>query len=131
MGAWAADSFSNDDALDWLEAFTEAPTLEMLRDTLDAILVEDEYLEAPDCAEAIVAAEIVASLSGRPSPKIPDDLTVWLATDHGLNAKPLVPIAHKAMARIIASSELQELWDQSDSKAAWRAEMAELMGRLG
>jgi hypothetical protein len=131
MGAWAADSFSNDDALDWLEAFTEAPTLEMLRDTLDAILAEDEYLEAPDCAEAIVAAEIVASLNGRPSPKIPDDLRDWLATDHGLNAKPLAPIAHKAMARIIASSELQELWDQSDSKAAWRAEMAELMGRLG
>ena len=130
MGAWAADSFSNDDALDWLEAFTEAPTLEMLRDTLDAILVEDEYLEAPDCAEAIVAAEIVASLSGRPSPKIPDDLTVWLVTDHGLNAKPLVPIARKATARIIAGSELQELWDQSDSKAAWRAEMAELMARL-
>ena len=131
MGAWATDSFSNDDALDWLEAFTAAPTLEMLRDTLDAILAEDEELEAPDCAEAIVAAEIVASLNGRPSPKIPDDLKVWLATDHGLEAKSLTPLARKAMARIIAGSELQELWDQSDSEAAWRAEMAELMGRLG
>lgn len=130
MGAWAADSFSNDDALDWLEAFTQAPTREMLRDTLDGILAEDDYLEAPDCAEAIVAAEIVASLNARPSPKIPEDLRDWLATDHGLDAKSLTPLARKAMARIIAGSELQELWDQSDSKAAWRAEMAELVARL-
>jgi hypothetical protein len=130
MGAWAADSFSNDDALDWLDAFTQAPTLEMLRDTLDSILAEDEELEAPDCSEAIIAAEIVASLNGRPSPKIPDDLKVWLATDHGLEAKSLTPLACKALARITAGSELQELWDQSDSKAQWRAEMAELMARL-
>jgi len=131
MGAWAADSFSNDDALDWLEAFTAAPTLEMLRDTLDSILAEDEELEAPDCSEAIIAAEIVASLNGRPSPKIPDDLRTWLTTDHGLDTKALAPLAHKAMARILAGSELQELWDQSESNAAWRAEMADLKARLG
>jgi len=131
MGAWAADSFSNDDALDWLEAFTAAPTLEMLRDTLDSILAEDEELEAPDCSEAIIAAEIVASLAGRPSKQIPDELKLWLATDHGLHVKSLTPLARKAMARILAGSELQELWDQSDSKVAWRAEMADLMARLG
>jgi hypothetical protein len=131
MGAWAADSFSNDDALDWLFAFTEAPTVEMLRDTLDAIIAEDEYLDAPDCSEAIVAAEIIASLNGRPSSKIPDDLKDWLATDHGLDAKALAPLARKAMSRIIAGSELQELWDASDSQAAWNGEMTELMARLG
>ena len=130
MGAWAADSFSNDDALDWLFAFTEAPTVEMLRDTLDAIIAEDEYLEAPDCSEAIVAAEIIASLNRRPSPKIPDDLRDWLATEHGLEAKGLGALARKALARIIAGSELQELWDESDSKAAWHAEMNDLLARL-
>lgn len=131
MGAWAADSFSNDDALDWLFAFTEAPTVEMLRDTLDAIIAEDEYLDAPDCSEAIVAAEIIATLNGRPSAKIPDDLKDWLATDHGLDAKGLATLARKAMARITAGSELQELWDESDSKAAWQAEMKDLVARLG
>jgi hypothetical protein len=130
MGTWAPDGFSNDDALDWLFSFTETPTLEMLRDTLDSILAEDEYLEAPDCAEAIVAAEIIASLNGRPSTKIPDDLKAWLATDHGLNPKPLAPLARKAMERIVAGSELQELWDESDSKATWHAEMTDLMQRL-
>jgi len=131
MGAWAADSFSNDDALDWLIAFTERPTVEMLRDTLDAIVKDDEYLEAPDCSEAIAAAEIVASLSGRPSVTIPDDLKAWLATDHGLDAKRLVPLARQAMERIRAGSELQELWDESDHKDAWHADMKNLVGRLG
>ena len=37
MGAWAADGFSNDDALDWLDDFVAAPSIEMLRDTLDAV----------------------------------------------------------------------------------------------
>jgi hypothetical protein len=131
MGAWAADSFSNDDALDWLFAFTEAPTVEMLRDTLDTIIAEDEYPDAPDCSEAIVAAEIIASLNGRPSAKMPDDLKDWLATDHGLDAKGLGALARKALARIIAGSELQELWDESDGKAAWHAEMKDLVARLG
>jgi len=131
MGAWAADSFSNDDALDWLFAFTEAPTAEMLRDTLDAIIAEDEDPDAPDCSEAIVAAEIIASLNGRSSAKIPDDLKHWLSTDHGLNAMALAPLARKALVRILAGSELQELWDDSDSKAAWHAEMQDLVARLG
>lgn len=130
MGAWAPDSFSNDDALDWLIAFTETPTVEMLRDTLDAIVKDDEYLEAPDCSEAIAAAEIVASLGGRPSSKIPDDLNAWLATDHRLDATRLVPLARQAMTRINAGSELQELWDDSDDKDLWHAEMSNLMGRL-
>jgi len=130
MGAWATDSFSNDDALDWLLAFVDTPTVEMLRDTLDAIIAEDESLDAPDCCEAIVAAEIIASLNGRPSTKIPDDLKDWLATDHGLDASALCPLARKAMERIRAGSELQELWDEGDGKAAWHAEMGDLVARL-
>lgn len=130
MGAWAADSFSNDDAMDWLYAFTEMPSVEMLRDTLDSIIAEDEYLEAPDCSEAIVAAEIIASLRGRPSKSVPQDLMTWLATDHGLDVKSLVPLARKSIERIRTSSELQELWDDSDAKSDWHSEMKDLIARL-
>lgn len=131
MGAWGSDGFSNDDALDWLQDFAEAPTLEMLKDTLEHIVVADaEDLEAPDCSEAIAAAEIVAALSGKASAKIPDELNAWLQTDHGLNAKALRPLARKAMQSIEKASELQELWDESDLKKQWHAEMTDLIGRL-
>ena len=132
MGAWATDSFANDDALDWLLDFVEAPTIEMLRDTLEHITTTDadEYLEAPDCSEAVAAAEIVAALNGRPSAKQPDDLRDWLQTDHGLTAETLTRTAATAIKRIMQSSELQELWDDSDSSAGWLNDMADLIRRL-
>ena len=132
MGTWAADSFSNDGALDWLQDFVEAPTMEMLRDTLEYVteLDADDYLEAPDCEEAIAAAEIVAALTGKPSTKLPDDLKTWLATGHGLTGAPLVAAARAAMTRIVNASELQELWAGSDSNPQWLAEMSDLIRRL-
>lgn len=132
MGAWATDSFANDDALDWLLDFVESPTIEMLRGTLEHITTmdADEDLEAPDCSEAVAAAEIVAALNGKPSAKLPDDLRDWLQTDHGLKAQSLTHTAADAMKRIMQSSELQELWDDSDSSAGWLDEMAGLIRRL-
>ena len=131
MGAWAADSFSNDEALDWLLDFAETPTLEMLHDTLEFIVSADaEDLEAPDCAEAIAAAEIVAALNGKPAAKIPDDLQTWLQTPHGLHARPLSGLARAAMQSIEKGSELQDLWDDSEFKLQWHAEMTDLIARL-
>ena len=132
MGAWASDSFSNDDALDWLLDFVEAPTAEMLRDTLEHVtnLDPEEYLEAPDCCEAIAAAEIVAALNGKPAPKLPDDLKAWLQTDHGLAAKALTAVAIAAVKRIVRESELQELWSDGGDDAQWLADMTDLERRL-
>lgn len=132
MGAWATDSFSNDDAVDWLLDFVEAPTIEMLRDTLEHVANEsDEMPEAPDCSEAIAAAEIVAALSGKPAAKLPDDLRAWLSGgDRGLKTEALKGVARAALERIIDDSELQELWAESDLNSQWLAEMADLDRRL-
>ena len=132
MGAWATDSFANDDALDWLIDFAETPTIEMLRDTLEHItkLDADDESEAPDCSEAIAAAEIVAALNGKPAANLPDDLKTWLQTDHGLDAKALRAVAIATLKRIVQASELQELWAESDLNAQWLAEIAELEQRL-
>lgn len=131
MGAWATDSFSNDDAMDWLDAFTEAPTLEMLRDTLEAVVSSDaEDLEAPDCWDALAAAEIVAALSGRPAPCMPEDLKAWLETAHGLSATSLSELAHRVVERIRSASEVQELWDGSEFRDTWHDEMKHLLARL-
>ena len=132
MGAWATDSFANDDALDWLLDFTDAPTMEMLRDTLDHVTDLDagDDLEAPDCCEAIAAAEIVAALIGRPAVKLPDDLKTWLQSDHGLEAGTLTAAASAAIKRIVRESELQELWADSGDNTQWLADMADLERRL-
>lgn len=133
MGAWATDSFANDDALDWLIDFAEAPTIEMLRDTLElaTTLDADDELDAPDCCEALAAAEIVAALNGKPSEKLPDDLKTWLRTDHGLEAAALTATAIAAVKRIRQESELKDLWAEGDSNSQWLADMADLERRLG
>lgn len=132
MGAWASDSFSNDDALDWLQDFVEAPTIEMLRDTLEHVttLDPDDDLEGPDCSEAIAAAEIVAALNGKPAANLPDDLKTWLQSDHGLTAGELRPIASATVKRIAENSELKELWEESDFYEKWTTEVSDLMRRL-
>ena len=132
MGAWATDSFSNDDALDWLQDFADAPTIEMLRDTLEHVttLDSDDYLEAPDCSEAIAAAEIVAALNGKPAANVPDDLRTWLQSDHGLSAAELLPVALAAIRRVAENSELRELWEESDSYDKWTVEVNNLTRRL-
>lgn len=133
MGAWSADSFGNDGALDWLYEFTENPGVEMLRDTLEHALTaeSDEYLEAPDSEEAIAAAEIVAALSGKPSDALPVDLRAWLQTAHGLTADAkLKALALSAVKRIVTDSELAELWAESDDGPLWVKTMLELQQRL-
>jgi Domain of unknown function (DUF4259) len=132
MAAWGPDAFSNDDALDWLIDFTEAPTMEMLRDTLELITLggNDEEPDEPDCAEAIAAAEIVAALAGSPSADLPDDLKAWLESDHGLSAGGLKAKALAAVERIARASELKDLWDESDLREQWQAQMANLARRL-
>ncbi|MEQ1865496.1 MAG: DUF4259 domain-containing protein [Micropepsaceae bacterium] len=132
MGAWATDSFSNDDALDWLVDFAAAPTIEMLRDTLEHVTASeaDDYLEAPDCSEAIAAAEIVAALNGNPAANLPEDLKTWLQSDHGLDAAQLRPIASAAIEQIAENSELRELWEESDFYEKWTVEVSDLVRRL-
>lgn len=130
MAAWGTDSFANDDALDWLVAFTDAPSVEMLRDTLQGVLGDDDDLDATYCAEALAAAEIVAALSGRSSPAMPPDLQQWLGEDHGLTSGDLVRLARAAVGQVFKSSDLRELWEGSEDWPRWEKEMKDLVARL-
>ena len=68
MGAWGVGPFENDDASDWVYQLEGAEDLELVRGTLEAAANPQGYLEAPTCSEALAAAEVVAALSGRPTP---------------------------------------------------------------
>lgn len=64
-GAWGVGSFENDDAADWSSACSQSlgigPVVRALNDVFSP-----GYLEAPQAAEAIAAAEVVAAALGRP-----------------------------------------------------------------
>ena len=130
MGAWGAGSFENDDAMDWVADLAEGSGDAVLREAFAPFAVtDDRYLEAPGCAIAIAAAEAVAAARGRPTGSLPEEVRDWVKKKPAVSADLLV-LARAAVDRVVRKSELQELWDGSDSADEWRAAMADLRARL-
>lgn len=75
MGIWGSDSFENDDALDWIADFCDAPAMELLSKALSRVAEKDFFdcLAARECRIAIAAAEVVAALRGAPNPNFPGE----------------------------------------------------------
>jgi hypothetical protein len=130
MGAWDIGSFENDDAADWLPELEESEGVSILEDAFARIIDTGGYLEVPDCSIAIAAAEVVAALRKRPSDELPDSVGAFVARAGSLPSPELVASASKAVARIAAGSELQELWADSDQSGEWLALMSALQARL-
>lgn len=129
MGAWAAGSFDNDDAGDWVWELAGADT-SLLEAAFSRVTDGEDYLEAPDCSIAIAAAEVVAALRKRPAAELPDEVSAFVTRIGVPPSAGLVSSALRALQRIRTKSELQELWDESESRDEWHQAVAELASRL-
>lgn len=132
MGAWGSGIFANDDAMDWIVGLEENDDLAVVESALSAVADEDGYLESPACSEALAAAEVVATLRRKPGQDVPSEVFEWIARV-GRDVDPaLSEVAQQAIDRIMAGSELQELWDDAGGADAeeWRAALLDLRGRL-
>jgi uncharacterized protein DUF4259 len=133
MGAWGTGSFENDDGLDWIGEFCDGPTVGALRSTLETAADAEGYLESPDAANALAAAEVVAALNRSPTTDIvvvADYLSVIARS--GITVTPnLRALALRAVDRVAADSELKELWDEVEDSEQWYAGVAALRARLG
>ncbi|HEX8372129.1 MAG TPA: DUF4259 domain-containing protein [Chthoniobacterales bacterium] len=131
MGAWDFGPFDNDDAADWLYELESTSDTSAIVAAL-AVVTEagDDYLEAPDCSNALAAVEIVAALRGSPLAKLPDNAKAWVAAHRALDTTSLVPIAQTVVQRIRTNSELKELWDESEEAAMWYATLDDVSSRL-
>jgi hypothetical protein len=132
MGAWGAGSFQNDDALDWIGvAFEDGGALAvagMLR--LVTQLPDDAYLEVDIASAAVAAAAIAAAARDGDLSTLPEDLRDTVSRDRqSLSSPALIASAKTAVARVLQSSELQELWADSGSQE-WFSEMNNLLARL-
>jgi len=124
-------SFENDDALDWVIELEGAPDITILEVTLAAVLDSgEEYLDAFVCSTALAAAEVVAALAGKPSPKLPDEVAQWVE-GKGEPDSFLVSNAKRATQVVLGGSELKELWEETDEFELWQADVKGLLARLG
>lgn len=127
MGAWGYLPFENDDALDWLDEL-EAGGADVIRKALAK--AGDRYVEAPDGAVAVAAAEVTTASQGNPLGELPENVADWV-TAHGaeITAED-VEMALEAVERVAGEkSELAELWDDAD-EPEWRESLDDLAERL-
>jgi hypothetical protein len=128
MGAWGTAAFDNDDASDWV--------FELEKDGIAAIdmalkeALGPGELEMPTDVNAIAAGEVIAAARGRPVEGLREDI---LALAHAL-AQSVTPDhaarAHAAVARVLAGSEVAELWGETDDDDEWRGLVQDLIRRL-
>jgi len=129
MGTWGVGSFENDAAADWVSELAEADTA-FLSGVFLQVLQNTGYLEAPDCARAVAAAEAVAALRNQPAANLPEEVAEFVRRVGAAPNPELVSAAREAMGRIRSSSELQELWELSDHNTEWLHLIADLESRL-
>ena len=70
MGAWGVGIYDNDDAADWV-AELEDGGLAVVSAALSTI-VDGDYVEAPEGARAVAAADVVARLRSGGGEESPD-----------------------------------------------------------
>ncbi len=131
MGAWGTGIFDNDEAADWGFALADRG-MAYVRESLD--VVKPGYLDAGAGTAALAAAETVARLAGRglePS-AYTEDVDAWVAEQSEPPTEELLELARSAVERVGGEgSELAELWEDVEKGDPWRAELDDLLMRLG
>ena len=133
MGAWGIGTFENDSAADWLADLPAALPQTLGLTFRPVVAIEtDLYLEEPDASEALAAAEVVAAMRGHPGEAVANrpEVGAWAQEHAGWLQPDLVRDALAAVDRIRSSSELRDLWAESQEYESWLAVLADLRGRL-
>ncbi len=130
MGAWGVNSFDNDDAMDFLSEIQESSDVSVLMGAFERINSADDYVEAPECSQALAAAELVAAINKRPASELPEAAMGFINRMRGELPKSLISNALQAVERIRQSSELRQLWEESGDISGWNKAVSNLESRL-
>lgn len=141
MGAWGIKTFENDQAMDWLGDFLEAPSEKLILDTFSPqpTVIQpgfigklmgkkaESYPGELGGDQVLAAAEVVASIMGRPSANNPDELKRLPS----ISLSPAtVTKALSAIDEIMKESNLKDCWEETDDFQAWKTEVEDLRTRL-
>ena len=139
MGAWGIQTFENDGALDWLGNFTDDPSQNRITDTFEPVVPKRRLLERLlgkppfppldlDGEDVLAAAEVVATLLGKPSPNNPAELEKLPTID----LEPEISVrAVEAIDSVMRSSGPKECWQDDEERfKQWQADVADLRRRL-
>jgi hypothetical protein len=134
MGAWGSGIFENDDAADFVYEIVDRSDLSPIEAAIEQVLLMDsDYLEAPEGARALAAISILALLTNRDL-EIKDagpDLKQWIQQSAIKVPESLLAKSRRAAQRVITSpSEIMELWSESGEFETWKASVENLASKL-
>ena len=131
MGASSYNTFDNDDVADWVADLEDSTDMSVILEALKGVTDDaEDYIESPECLNAIIAAEVVAALNGSASDDLPESVRDWVAGRPKPDAK-LKAKAHNALDVILADSELKELWeDNTEDYPKWVACLNDIKTRI-
>jgi len=129
--AWGAGIFQDDLVTDFAAQIAESNDLAVLRRALADAGQARGHLLYEFAVRALIAAEVLAALGGRPTKALPPELQDWIRGYRG-EAIPdaLWPLSRAAVERVREDSEISELWARSDDIGRWLGKVDDLLGRL-
>jgi hypothetical protein len=128
MGAWGIGHFDNDDALDYVALLIKSGGISLLIRSLETV-IQGDVVATYECTEALAAAEVVAALHGSPG-ELPEEAIEWVSKTDKPKDEHLKKLAIQAVQKIATSSELKDLWAESDDDESWGEEIQGLLKRL-
>jgi hypothetical protein len=130
MSVWGTGIFENDDALDWIYDLADSGSLSRVISALDVVLKnKEDDSDISDCRIALAAAEIVAAMSGDPSPELPEEAEEWIG-EKILENEKIREKAENAIRMILEASELKNKWEKSTNYPKWQSTISDLQKRL-
>lgn len=138
MGAWGFKNFENDSAADFIYEIQDNGKSAVRDALLKIVNANDTYIDASECEEALVSIELIAAAQGQPSDDLPEALQAWLAKNDVLSVRKslfskkiaMTSLAERTLHIITSTSELKELWEESESLDEWNTVQEDLHKRL-
>src|SRR4051794_4464513 len=126
--AWGAGIFQDDLASDFAAEIAQSAGLDGVRRALSHAGQARGHLLYEFAVHALIAAEVLAALGGRPTTALPLELEEWVAN----HAEPEIPeglwsLARSAVERVKEDSELAELWARSAELGRWIGKVDDLL----
>jgi hypothetical protein len=118
MGAWGEELFENDSALDWINEYTENQNIEFLKETIELVIDNDDFLDIDYCIACLCAVEVISLAKNGQNLVLSEDLSFDLSYLKDLIDEKLIKKSLKAVKKILKSEESEYIELMSDEDEA-------------
>ncbi len=132
MGTWGFNVFDDDSAMDFFYELVENEDfISQIEDALNNA-TESEYLEVDEANAVLVSCSIIDACLNDTSYVFPsDDYKKLISAEYRTKFKSFKSLAVEAISNVLSeNSEINELWDETDSYENWKNNILKIKENL-